>query len=150
MQHTTRLAPAASRHFPGRDVRADFPILHQTINGKQLLYFDSASTSQKPRRVMDVMDDFYLNHNSGVHRGVHQLSAQATLAYRDARCKVAAFIDATSDSEVVWTRNATEAINLVANTWGVANLRQGDEVRGVGRMRRPAVNLLTLSQSVSP
>ena len=125
-----------TQHFR-RSVRDDFPILHQTINGKQLLYFDSASTSQKPRCVMDVMDDFYLNHNSGVHRGVHQLSAQATVAYSEARSKVAAFIDAASDSEVVWTRNATEAINLVANTWGVTNLKQGDEVqRGGGAVAR--------------
>lgn len=131
LPQSTSAPTAASKHLQ-RDLRSDFPILHQTVNDKQLVYLDNAATSQKPTAVLDAMDSYYRGYNSNVHRGVHHLSAQATTAYEAARAKVACFINATSDREVVYTRNATEAINLVANTWGVANLKQGDEVIGMG------------------
>ena len=131
LTQSTSAPTAASKHLQ-RDLRSDFPILHQTVNDKQLVYLDNAATSQKPTAVLDAMDSYYRVYNSNVHRGVHHLSAQATTAYEAARAKVACFINATSDREVVYTRNATEAINLVANTWGVANLKQGDEVIGMG------------------
>ena len=110
------------------EVRADFPILDQTVNGKPLVYFDNAATSQKPKAVLDALDKYYNQDNANVHRGVHTLSARATSAYEAARDKVAAFINASSRDEIVFTRNASEAINLVAYAWGTNNLKAGDEV----------------------
>lgn len=109
-------------------VRADFPILHQQVNGKPLVYLDNAATSQKPLLVLNTLRDYYEQYNSNVHRGVHTLSAKATDAYEAARDKVAAFVHATSRQEIVFTRNATEAINLVAYSWGTKNLQAGDEI----------------------
>lgn len=109
-------------------VRADFPILHQEVNGKPLVYFDNAATSQKPLLVLNTLRDYYEQYNSNVHRGVHTLSAKATDAYEAARDKVANFINAASRQEIVFTRNASEAINLVAYTWGMSNLKPGDEI----------------------
>jgi len=109
-------------------VRRDFPILSRTVNGKPLVYLDNAATSQKPRAVIQALTDFYENYNSNVHRGVHALSVEATDRYEEARAKVARFINAPSPEQVIWTRNTTEAINLVAQTWAVANLKEGDEV----------------------
>jgi cysteine desulfurase/selenocysteine lyase len=103
-------------------------VLHQTVHDRPLVYLDSAATSQKPRAVLDAMDDYYTRYNSNVHRGVHHLSALATAGYEGARAKVARFINAPTDREIVFTRNASEAINLVAYTWGLANLKPGDEV----------------------
>lgn len=110
------------------EVRVDFPILHQSINGKPLVYLDNAATSQKPRSVLDAMVHYYEADNANVHRGVHTLSARATEAYEGARDKVAAFINASSRDEIVFTRNASEAINLVAYAWGLSNLEKGDEI----------------------
>ncbi|KAB8335877.1 SufS family cysteine desulfurase [Scytonema tolypothrichoides VB-61278] len=109
-------------------VRADFPILHQEVNGKPLIYFDNAATSQKPLLVLNTIRDYYEQYNSNVHRGVHVLSAKATEAYEAARDKVAAFVNAASRQEIVFTRNASEAINLVAYSWGMSNLQPGDEI----------------------
>ncbi len=109
-------------------VRSDFPILHQEVNGKPLIYFDNAATSQKPLLVLNTLRDYYEQYNSNVHRGVHALSAKATEAYEAARDKVAAFVNAASRQEIVFTRNATEAINLVAYSWGMKNLQRGDEI----------------------
>jgi len=109
-------------------VRPDFPILHQQIHGKPLVYLDNAATSQKPRAVLQALQDYYGLDNANVHRGVHTLSARATDAYEGARDKVAAFINAASRQEIVFTRNASEAINLVAYAWGVENLQPGDEI----------------------
>ena len=109
-------------------VRADVPVLHQRVHDRPLVYLDSAATSQKPRAVLRAMDDYYEQYNSNVHRGVHSLSARATDAYSAARQKVARFVNAASDREIVFTRNASEAINLVAYSWGMANLKAGDEV----------------------
>jgi cysteine desulfurase/selenocysteine lyase len=109
-------------------VRADFPILHQEVNGKPLIYFDNAATSQKPLLVLNALRDYYEQYNSNVHRGVHALSAKATDAYEASRDKVAAFVNAASRQEIVFTRNASEAINLVAYSWGMNNLQPGDEI----------------------
>lgn len=109
-------------------VRLDFPILHQEVNGKPLVYFDNAATSQKPLFVLNTLRDYYEQYNANVHRGVHTLSAKATDAYEGSRDKVAAFVNAKSRQEIVFTRNATEAINLVAYSWGMNNLQPGDEI----------------------
>lgn len=111
-----------------QDVRADFPILDQMVNGKPLVYFDNAATSQKPKAVLDALVDYYSQDNANVHRGVHALSARATAAYEATRDKVAAFINAASRDEIVFTRNASEAINLVAYAWGMNTLKAGDEI----------------------
>jgi cysteine desulfurase/selenocysteine lyase len=109
-------------------VRADFPLLHQTINDRPLVYLDNAATSQKPQAVLDALQNYYQGYNSNVHRGAHTLSGKATDAYEGAREKVAHFIQARSSQEIVYTRNATEAINLVAYSWGLQNLKAGDEI----------------------
>ena len=111
-----------------QDVRADFPILEQTVNDKPLIYFDNAATSQKPKTVLNALVDYYNQDNANVHRGVHALSARATAAYEATRDKVASFVNAASRDEIVFTRNASEAINLVAYSWGLSNLKAGDEV----------------------
>ncbi|AUT01509.1 cysteine desulfurase [Nostoc sp. CENA543] len=109
-------------------VRADFPILHQEINDKPLVYLDNAATSQKPLFVLNALRDYYEQYNANVHRGAHTLSAKATDAYEAARDKIAKFINAASRQEIVYTRNASEAINLVAYSWGMNNLQAGDEI----------------------
>ncbi|EAZ89385.1 SufS family cysteine desulfurase [Crocosphaera chwakensis] len=109
-------------------VRDDFPILHQEIHGKPLLYLDNAATSQKPVAVLDALHHYYEKDNANVHRGAHTLSIRATEAYEGAREKIANFINAASSKEIVFTRNATEAINLVAYSWGLTNLQAGDEI----------------------
>lgn len=109
-------------------VRADFPILHQQVHGKPLIYFDNAATSQKPAAVLDALQGYYQQDNSNVHRGVHTLSARATDAYEGARDKVAKFVNAAHREEIVYTRNASEAINLVAYAWGMNRLKSGDEM----------------------
>ena len=109
-------------------LRADFPILRQEIHGKPLVYLDNAATSQKPIAVLEALRSYYENDNANVHRGVHTLSSRATDAYEGARDKVAAFVNAASRQEIVYTRNASEAINLVAYAWGNANISRGDEI----------------------
>ncbi|MEO0532366.1 MAG: SufS family cysteine desulfurase [Cyanobacteria bacterium P01_A01_bin.123] len=109
-------------------VRVDFPILHQDVGGHPLVYFDSAATSQKPKAVLDALQHYYEFDNANVHRGIHALSARATEAYEATRDKVAAFIGAASRNEIVFTRNASEAINLVAYAWGMNTLKSGDEI----------------------
>ena len=108
-------------------VHSDFPILHQQIHGKPLVYLDNAATSQKPIVVLDALRHYYEYDNANVHRGVHTLSSRATDSYEGARDKVAAFVNAASRQEIVYTRNATEAINLVAYSWG-STLKSGDEI----------------------
>ncbi|HQY91073.1 cysteine desulfurase [Caldilinea sp.] len=110
-------------------LRQDFPILQRMLpNGRPLIYLDNAATSQKPQSVLDAMDDYYRRYNANVHRGVHTLSEEATAAFEAARTKVAKFVNAPSARQIVFTRGATESINLVAHTWGRANLGPGDEV----------------------
>ena len=109
--------------------RADFPILSQSSSsGQPLIYLDHAATSQKPEAVLQALQAYYRNDNANVHRGAHQLSARATEAFEGARTITAEFVAASSSREIVFTRNASEAINLVARTWGDAELKQGDEV----------------------
>ena len=109
-------------------LRADFPIFEQTIHGKPLAYLDSAVTSQKPRQVLDAMRTFYETSYGNVHRGVYTLSERATAGFEGARSKLAGFVNAPSEREVIFTRSATEAINLVAYAWGLDNLGPGDVV----------------------
>ena len=109
-------------------LRADFPILGREIHGHRLTYLDSASTSQKPQVVIDAVDDYYASYNANVHRGIYQIGEEATAAYEAARAKVARFINAPSSREIVFTRNATEAINLVAYSWGRRNIGRGDQI----------------------
>ncbi len=110
-------------------VRADFPILaRETKPGTKLVYLDSAATSQKPSVVIDVMDRYYKNTNANIHRGVHTLAEEATSEYEDARKRIAKFIGAENANELIYTRNTSESINLVARTWGKSNLKPGDMV----------------------
>ncbi len=109
-------------------LRCEFPILQQESNGKPLAFLDSAASSQKPRRVLEGLEDYYRRYNANVHRGIYKLSEEATFAYERARGKVAMLLGATSMREVIFTRNATEAINLVAHAWGSANVREGDRI----------------------
>jgi cysteine desulfurase/selenocysteine lyase len=107
-------------------VRADFPILHQTVHGHPLVYFDNAATSQKPRAVIQALQRYYERDNANVHRGIHELSQRATTAYEAARARAARFLNARSPDEIVFTRGTTEAINLVAQSWGLTHLQAGD------------------------
>jgi cysteine desulfurase/selenocysteine lyase len=114
--------------FDVETVRQDFPILRQSVNGKPLVYLDSAATSQKPIPVLETMDTYYREYNANVHRGIYQISERASAAYELARKKVGRFINARSWREVIFTRNATESINLVAYSWGRANIKAGDVI----------------------
>src|SRR6266496_696346 len=109
-------------------LRREFPILQQRVNGKLLAFLDSGASSQKPRRVIECLDEYYERYNANVHRGVYKLSEEATFAFERARGKLARFVGASSPKEVVFTRNTTEAINLVARAWGDANMRAGDRI----------------------
>ena len=109
-------------------IRRDFPILARTVHGKPLVYLDSAATSQKPDHVIDTLANFYRTSNANVHRGIYTLSEEATLAYETAREKTSTFINAGDSSRIIFTRNTTESLNLVAYAWGRANLNAGDEV----------------------
>ncbi|RRR67692.1 MAG: cysteine desulfurase [Candidatus Viridilinea halotolerans] len=109
-------------------LRREFPILQQEVNGHRLAFLDSAASSQKPRQVIDCLEDYYRRYNANVHRGVYKLSEEATFAFERARGKVARFIGAASPREVIFTRNTTEALNLVAQSWGGANLKPGDRI----------------------
>src|SRR3990172_4937666 len=119
-------APSASRDV--RTLRADFLAFEHPMHGKPLAYLDSAASSQKPRQVLDAMREFYESSYANVHRGVYELANRATDGYEGAREKVRAFINAESTREVIFTRNATEALNLVAYAWGLDNLGPGDVV----------------------
>jgi len=109
-------------------IRKDFPVLQRTVHGKPLVYLDNAATSQKPQFVIDKLSEYYSKYNANVHRGIHQLSEEATDAYEDARRKVARFINADSPQNVVYTKGTTESINLVANAWGRQHFKPGDEI----------------------
>jgi cysteine desulfurase/selenocysteine lyase len=124
-------APAATLDVGPLDVariKKDFPILERTVHGKRLVYLDSASSAQKPLQVIDTMDRYYTTTHANVHRGVYQIAQEATALYESARAKVAAFVGAASAEEIVFTKNATEAVNLVAYSWGRANLGPHDTI----------------------
>jgi len=108
--------------------RADFPILHQQVNGKPLVYLDNGATSQKPRAVIDALVHYYERDNSNVHRGLHTLSMRATDAYEGARTRIAKFIHAADPAEIIFTRGTTESINIVARSWAQAHLKPGDVI----------------------
>ena len=109
-------------------IRREFPTLEQAVNGRPLVYLDNAATSQKPKVVLDALRAYYENDNSNVHRGIHELSRRATVAYEESRAKVAGWVGADEPSEIVWTRGTTEAINLVSSAWGLDNVSEGDEI----------------------
>jgi cysteine desulfurase/selenocysteine lyase len=117
-----------SEQIPIAVIRDDFPILKRRINNKPLIYFDSAATSQKPLSVINTISDYYQNHNANIHRGVHTLAEEATGLYESARNKIAKFINAKFPSEIIYTKNTTESINLVVNTWGRSELLSGELV----------------------
>ena len=109
-------------------IRKDFPILKTKINGNDLIYLDNAATSQKPKAVIDSLIDYYEKYNSNVHRGVHTLSVKATDEYEKSRTKVREFINADRDEEIIYTRNASESLNLIAYSWGNKNIKSGDDI----------------------
>lgn len=114
--------------FDVEQIRNDFPILHQQVNGKPLVYFDNGATSQKPRQVIQAMVDYYERYNANIHRGVHHLSQKATAAYEQARETMRSFLGAASADQIIFTKGTTEGINLVAQTWGRNYLKEGDEI----------------------
>ena len=110
-------------------IRKDFPILDRVVHpGVPLVYLDSTATSQRPRQVVEAMSNFTFHSNANIHRGIHVLAEEATAAYEDARVKIAKFINAPSARQLIFTRNATESINLVSYSWGRANLFPGDVI----------------------
>jgi len=120
--------PTSRTLFDPVKIREDFPILRQRVNGKPLVYLDNAATSQKPQAVIDAMDHFYMEENSNIHRGVHFLSDKATQSYEAARIKIQKHINALSPDEIIFVRGTTEAINLVAQTYGRLHCNDGDEI----------------------
>lgn len=114
--------------FDVEEIRKDFPILDRKINGKNLVYLDNAATSQKPKEVIDSIQDYYMNHNANVHRGVHLLSVEATDAYENARIQISDLINCSDSSSIIWTRNATESINLVASSWALDNVKRESNI----------------------
>ena len=114
--------------FDVERVRADFPILQQQVNGQPLVYLDNAATTQKPEAVIEAIANYYRHDNANVHRGVHTLSDRATRVFEDAREVMSRFLGSPDSRQVIWTRGTTESINLVAHSWGLANLKAGDRV----------------------
>src|SRR5260370_40868530 len=110
------------------EIRQDFPILARQVHGKPLVYLDSTASSQKPFAVIETMDEYYKMYNANVHRGVYEISEEATSRMEKARVKVAHFINARQSKQIIFTRNTTEGINLVAYTWGWANIHEGDVI----------------------
>ena len=124
----TALNETPIKTFNVDEVRADFPILNQSVNGHPLIYLDNAATTQKPRAVIDSLVDYYEKYNSNVHRGAHSLSDHATHQFESARATIAQAINSSSATQVIWTRGTTESINLVASTWAEFTLKAGDEI----------------------
>jgi cysteine desulfurase/selenocysteine lyase len=126
----TNIVPVSSAHqpFDVQSVRRDFPILQERVNGRPLVWFDNAATTHKPKSVIERVSYFYEHENSNIHRAAHELAARATDAYEHARKTIARFLGAKSESEIIFVRGTTEAINLVAKTWGVQNIGAGDEI----------------------
>ncbi|WNL37782.1 cysteine desulfurase [Halomonas sp. PAMB 3232] len=120
--------PAVQAPFDLKALRDEFPILAREVHGKPLVYLDNAATSQTPSRVIDVFNDYYTRYNANIHRGLHTLADEATAAFEGTRARVQAFLNAEDSRQVIFTRGTTEAINLVAQSWGRQNLGAGDEV----------------------
>ncbi len=125
---TETAARESSNTYDVERIRGDFPIFDRRVHGRPLVYLDNAATTQRPRQVIDAVTRYFSEYNANIHRAIHTLGYESTVAYEDAHKKVARFINARSWREIVFVRNATEALNLVAMTWGQANLRAGDEV----------------------
>lgn len=125
---TTTLDRSSSRTIDWLSIRNDFPILSQEVNGHPLVYFDSAASSQRPRQVIEAIQHYYERDHANVHRGIHELSNRATAAYEGARERVATYFNAPSSNEIVFTRGATESLNLIASSWGIVNLKEGDQI----------------------
>src|SRR3989337_1152913 len=123
---TTSTAPSVQ--FDVEKIRKEFPILHQQINGRDLVYLDNAATSQKPMQVINTLVDYYKGYNANIHRGIHTLAEKATKAYEETRHTAKRFINARSEQEVIFTRGVTESINLVASSYGRAFIHEGDEI----------------------
>ena len=117
-----------NNRFDVEKIRADFPILHQQVNGQPLVYLDNAATTQKPNSVIEAIANYYRHDNSNVHRGAHTLADRATVKFELARDKLAQFLHAASSQQIIWTRGTTESINLVAASWGRVNLQPGDRI----------------------
>jgi len=126
--YAAQVAVTAGAKLDAHRLRADFPVFEELVNGKPVAFLDSAASTQKPRQVLDAMRDFYEHSYANVHRGVYRLAERATAGYETARRKVAAFVNAPSEREVIFTRSATEALNLTAYAWGLDNLDPGDLV----------------------
>ncbi len=124
----TSIASLKTVNFDVEAVRRDFPILDQQVNGRPLAYLDNGATTQKPLGVINAVDSYYRQDNANVHRAAHALSDRSTQAFEQARAKVAQFINSSSAEQVVWVRGTSEAINLVAATWGVSNIKKGDRI----------------------
>ena len=124
----SRLSPSPATSFDVEGIRKDFPILQQQVYGKPLVYLDNAATAQKPLHVIEAEQHFYLSDNSNIHRGVHALSERATRRYEEVRVKIQRLLHAAEAREIVFVRGTTEAINLVAATYGRKNVAAGDEI----------------------
>lgn len=120
--------PATTLHPDIKKIREEFPVLSQKVNGRDLVYFDNAATSQKPRQVIQALTEYYESYNANIHRGIHTLAEKATKAYEETRAAVKGFINAPSAEEIIFVRGVTEAINLVASSYGRAFISEGDEV----------------------
>jgi len=128
MRASSTIKPEERRTFDVEQIRREYPALHQSVHGKPLVYLDNAATTQKPQSVIDAILGFYTQDCANIHRGVHLLSARATQKYEDARAKMRRFLNAAEDHEIIFVRGATEGVNLVAQTYGWANVGAGDEV----------------------
>lgn len=126
--NTAHHNPTSFIDFDVQAIRSEFPILNRKVNEKNLIYFDNAATSQKPQSVIDALSDYYSRYNANIHRGIHTLAEEATLAYEASRHAVQEFIGAKMPEEIIFTRGTTEGINLVAYTWGRQNINSGDEI----------------------
>jgi len=124
----TAIAADKAKSMNWSALRSDFPILDQKVHGQPLIYFDNAATTQKPRSVLQALDQYYQHDNANVHRGIHALSTRATAGFEAARDRAAAFIHARTAEEIIFTRGTTDGINLVAQAWGAANIKRGDKI----------------------
>jgi cysteine desulfurase/selenocysteine lyase len=128
MMNNASLLDAPASPLDVERIREDFPILRETANGKQIVYLDNAASTQKPTAVIDAVAEHYRHNNANVHRGIHELSNRASDAYDGARTRVAKLFGIADEAELIWTRGTTESLNLIAYSWGFANLKPGDEI----------------------
>jgi cysteine desulfurase/selenocysteine lyase len=128
MMNEPTISTAPKKMIDWAKLRADFPILDQQVHGHPLIYFDNAASSQKPRVVIETVSHYYERDNANVHRGIHELSNRATAAFEASRLRVAKFLNAKTDNEIIFTRGTTEGINLVAQSWGSQNVKAGDKI----------------------